>query len=135
MPLVINKATGVKFGKSEDGAVWLDPTKTTPTQFYQFWINTDDADVEDYLKTYTLLSKDEIEQVMAQQQQDPSQRAAQKKLAEEVTKLVHGEEAVNQAKEYSVSISQVGATLTFTGGTQTVNGAEIVKLTSRNWTG
>ena len=90
MPLVINKATGVKFGKSEGGAVWLDPQKTTPTQFYQFWINTDDGDVEEYLKVFTLLPEDEIEQVMTQQKQDPSAREAQKVLAEEVTKLVHG---------------------------------------------
>ncbi len=91
MPLVVNKTTGVKFGKSESGAVWLDPQKTTPTQFYQFWINTDDADVEDYLKIFTLLSKEQIEEVMSKHQSDPSQRAAQKTLAEEVTKLVHGQ--------------------------------------------
>ncbi|HZP55427.1 MAG TPA: tyrosine--tRNA ligase, partial [Candidatus Saccharimonadales bacterium] len=91
MPLIINKATGVKFGKSEGGAVWLDPQKTTPTQFYQFWINTDDADVEDHLKVFTLLSKEEIEHVMAKQRQDPSAREAQKMLAAEVTKLIHGE--------------------------------------------
>ena len=86
MPLVINKSTGVKFGKSEGGAVWLDPAKTTPTQFYQFWMNVDDADVEDYLKVFTLLSREEIERAVAEHQTDPSKRAAQKKLAEEVTK-------------------------------------------------
>jgi len=90
MPLVVNKATGRKFGKSEGGAVWLDPAKTSPTQFYQFWINCDDTDVEDYLKAFTLLPKEEIERVMAEQQADPSKRVAQKRLAEEVTKLVHG---------------------------------------------
>ncbi len=91
MPLVVNKETGQKFGKSEAGAVWLDPAKTSPTQFYQFWINVDDADVENYLKVFTLLPKDKIEQVMAEHKSDPSARKAQKILAEEVTKLVHGE--------------------------------------------
>lgn len=90
-PLIINKATGRKFGKSEDGAVWLDPAKTTPTQFYQFWMNCDDAGVEDYLKIYTLLSQDEIEAVMDQQRTDPAKRRAQRCLAEEVTKIVHGQ--------------------------------------------
>lgn len=97
MPLVVNKATGTKFGKSEAGAVWLDPAKTSPTQFYQFWINIDDADVEDYLKIFTLLPKEEIEQVMANHKADPAVRAAQKKLAEEITKIVHGEQESGSA--------------------------------------
>jgi tyrosyl-tRNA synthetase len=97
-PLVVNKTTGVKFGKSEAGAVWLDPAKTTPTQFYQFWINCDDAGVEDYLKIYTLLTKAEIESVMAEQQQNPSARVAQTRLAEAVTRLVHGEAALRTAQ-------------------------------------
>ena len=91
MPLVVNKATGAKFGKSEEGSVWLDPLKTTPTQFYQFWINVDDEDVEDYLKIFTLLPKEKIEQVMAEHKADSAKRSAQKVLAEEVTKLVHSE--------------------------------------------
>jgi tyrosyl-tRNA synthetase len=91
MPLVVDKATGRKFGKTEAGAVWLDPKKTTPTQFYQFWINISDEDVKDYLKIFTLLPKDQIEHLMDKQKSDPTQRAAQKALAEEVTKLVHGE--------------------------------------------
>lgn len=91
-PLVINKATGVKFGKSEGGAVWLDPAMTTPTQFYQFWINCDDQGVEEYLKIYTLLSKEEIEQMLAEHQQNPKARIAQTRLAQEVTKIVHGDE-------------------------------------------
>lgn len=90
-PLVVNKSTGVKFGKSEGGAVWLDPAKTTPTHFYQFWINCDDAGVEDYLKIYTLLSKPEIEGIMQQHAQNPAKRVAQTRLAQEVTQLVHGE--------------------------------------------
>jgi tyrosyl-tRNA synthetase len=92
MPLVVNKTTGVKFGKSEAGAIWLDAAKTTPTQFYQFWVNCDDAGVEDYLKIYTVLSKEEIDATMAQHRQNPSARLAQVKLAVEVTRLVHGEE-------------------------------------------
>lgn len=90
-PLVINKTTGIKFGKSEAGAVWLDPAKTTPTQFYQFWMNCDDAGVEDYLKIYTLLNQEEIAETMEQQRANPAQRVAQRRLAEEVTKIVHGQ--------------------------------------------
>jgi tyrosyl-tRNA synthetase len=91
-PLVINKTTGVKFGKSEDGAVWLDEKLTSPYKFYQFWLNVDDAGVEDYLKIYTLLSKDEIEKIMVQFDSDRAGRLAQKTLAYEVTKLVHGQD-------------------------------------------
>jgi tyrosyl-tRNA synthetase len=97
-PLVVNKTTGVKFGKSEAGAIWLDANKTTPTQFYQFWINCDDLGVGDYIKIYTMLPKEEIETVMAQHQQKPQQRIAQRRLAEEVTALVHGAEAAAIAR-------------------------------------
>jgi tyrosyl-tRNA synthetase len=90
--LVINQTTGKKFGKTEEGAVWLDPTKTSPFQFYQFWINVDDTGVEDYLKIYTELDKEEIGRVMAEFKQNPAERAAQKMLAYEVTKIVHGAE-------------------------------------------
>ncbi len=90
MPLIVNKETGQKFGKSEAGAVWLDPKKTTPTQFYQFWINTSDEEVESYLKVFTLLPKGKVEQVISDHNDDKSARKAQKVLAEEVTKLVHG---------------------------------------------
>ncbi len=98
VPLVVNKTTGIKFGKSEAGAVWLDSAKTTPTQFYQFWINCDDAGVEDYLKIYTLLDKDEIEGIMSEHRKNPSERQAQWHLAEEVTKLVHGQDVANTAR-------------------------------------
>ncbi len=93
-PLIINKATGRKFGKSEEGAVWLDPALTSPTQFYQFWINVDDAGVEDYLKIYTELEKGEIEQILDAHQSNRSTRQAQKHLAREVTRLVHGDDAM-----------------------------------------
>lgn len=99
MPLVINKTTGRKFGKSEDGAVWLDAAKTSPYKFYQFWLNVDDAGVEDYLKVYTLLDRTEIERVMETFRANPAARAAQKRLAYEVTALLHGnDQAEIQAK-------------------------------------
>lgn len=99
MPLVINKATGKKFGKSEEGAVWLDPKRTSPTQFYQFWINVDDEGAEDYLKVYTSLPREEIEAIAAQQKADPRSRIAQIRLAEEVTRLLHGEEELAIARQ------------------------------------
>jgi len=91
-PLVINKATGVKFGKSEGGAIWLDAEKTSVYKFYQFWLNVDDEGVIDYAKIYTLLSKPELDAVANEHQQNPSARMAQKTLAREVTTLVHGKE-------------------------------------------
>ena len=91
VPLVINKATGRKFGKSEGGAIWLDPNQTSVYKFYQFWLNVDDEGVIDYMKVYTLLSKDEIDKIAAEQAAAPHTRVAQKRLAWEVTNLVHGE--------------------------------------------
>lgn len=90
-PLIINKATGKKFGKSEDGAVWLDPNKTSVYKFYQFWLNADDEGVVDYAKVYTLLDKEAIDAMAEQVAQNPGVRQAQKTLAREVTKIVHGE--------------------------------------------
>lgn len=100
-PLIINKSTGKKFGKSEAGAVWLDPELTTPYQFYQFWLNVDDEGVEDYLKVYTLLGRQEIEDKMTRFRQNPAERYAQKTLAYEVTKLVHGVERAESVKRIS----------------------------------
>lgn len=91
-PLLINKSSGKKFGKSEGGAVWLDAAKTSPFEFYQFWFNAADEEVEEYLLKMTLLPKAEIDAVMAEQRSNPAGRAAQKRLAAEVTKLVHGVE-------------------------------------------
>ena len=99
IPLVINKATGKKFGKSEEGAIWLDPNKTSPTQFYQFWINCDDADVEDYLKVYTELDKLSIDEIMAKQRENPPERFAQTRLAQELTKLIHGDLELQRAEQ------------------------------------
>lgn len=100
IPLV-TKADGTKFGKSESGSVWLDPEKTTPYEFYQFWINTADADVVKYLKFFTFLSHEEIEQMETSVQEEPHLRKAQKTLAEEMTRLIHGEESLQQAIKIS----------------------------------
>ncbi|NCS82794.1 tyrosine--tRNA ligase [Candidatus Saccharibacteria bacterium] len=89
-PLIINKATGKKFGKTEEGAVWLDEEKTSVYAFYQFWLNSDDEGVVDYAKIYTLLTKDAIDAMQAQVATNPGAREAQKTLAMEVTKIVHG---------------------------------------------
>lgn len=100
-PLLVNKSTGRKFGKSEGGAVWLDPKKTDPFTFYQFWINADDADVEEYLLKMTLLSLEEIKAIMEGHKQDPSRRVAQKRLAVEVTTIVHGKELAEAQEKLS----------------------------------
>ncbi len=91
-PLVINKATGKKFGKSEGGAVWLDGAKTSVYKFYQFWLNADDEGVIDYAKVFTLLPKEQLDELAENHQRNPSARLAQKTLAQEVTALVHGKE-------------------------------------------
>lgn len=103
IPLML-KADGTKFGKTAGGAVWLDPKKTSPYEFYQFWLNTDDRDVIKYLKYFTFLSKDEIDSLEEQVKTEPQKRAAQRKLAEEVTAFVHGEDAVKQAEKISKAL-------------------------------
>ncbi len=89
-PLIINRATGRKFGKTEGGAIWLDESKTSIYKFYQFWLNADDEGVEEYLKIFTPLQKEAVDAVMKEFKAHPEQRHAQKTLALEVTKLVHG---------------------------------------------
>ena len=91
-PLVINKQTGVKFGKSEGGAVWLDPALTSPYKFYQFWLNCDDETSEDLIKIYTLLDQATIETLIDTHRANPGARTLQKTLAREVTDIVHGHE-------------------------------------------
>lgn len=86
---LIKKADGAKFGKTEKGNVWLDPAKTSPYQFYQFWLNASDEDSEKWIKIFTLLTKEEVDDLIARQKEAPHQRALQKSLAEEVTCLVH----------------------------------------------
>ena len=103
IPLV-TKADGTKFGKTESGAVWLDPEKTTPYEFYQFWINTADADVIKYLKFFTFLSKEEIEGLEKSVQEEAHLRNAQKTLAEEMTKLIHGEAALEQSQKITAAL-------------------------------
>lgn len=103
IPLV-TKSDGTKFGKTESGTIWLDREKTSPYEFYQFWINTDDRDVIQYLKYFTFLSKAEILKLEVEMQTSPEKRAAQKALAEELTKLVHGEESLLQAIKISEAL-------------------------------
>lgn len=97
-PLVINKQTGVKFGKSEGGAVWLDPAKTSPYKFYQFWLNVDDETAEDLVKIYTLLDKQTIDDLIASHRENKSARALQRELAYRVTELVHGQTVADQVR-------------------------------------
>ncbi|KOS24891.1 tyrosine--tRNA ligase [Bacillus anthracis] len=103
IPLV-TKSDGTKFGKTEGGAIWLDPEKTTPYEFYQFWINTDDRDVVKYLKYFTFLTKEQIHELEKKVEKEPQKREAQKALAEEMTKLVHGEEALEQAIKITAAL-------------------------------
>ena len=94
---LVTTASGAKFGKTEAGAIYLDPGLTSPYQFYQFWYNTDDGQVESYLKLFTLLPRHDIDALMKAHEKDPSRREAQGTLAAEVTKMVHGEEAMSNA--------------------------------------
>ena len=98
---LITKADGGKFGKTESGNVWLDPRYTSPYKFYQFWLNVSDADAEKYLKIFTALTKEEIDALIEEHAKDPGQRPMQKRLAKEVTVMVHSEEDYNAAVEAS----------------------------------
>jgi tyrosyl-tRNA synthetase len=108
LPL-LTTASGAKFGKSEGGNIWLDPDKTSPYAFHQFWINQDDRDAERLLRTFTFLSPDEIAAVMAQHHAAPEKRAAQRLLAAEMTKRIHGDEALAKAESAAAAL--------FSGGT------------------
>lgn len=116
IPLV-TKADGTKFGKTESGTVWLDPEKTTPYEFYQFWINTADADVIQYLKYFTFLDKETIDELEESVKNEPHLRKAQRRLAEEVTRLIHGEEALQSAIRISEAL--------FSGDISELNASEI----------
>lgn len=98
---LITKADGGKFGKTESGNVWLDPRYTSPYKFYQFWLNVSDADAEKYIKIFTALPKEEIDDLVAQQAADPGQRPLQKRLAKEITTMVHSAEDYEAAVEAS----------------------------------
>ena len=94
---LIKKADGTKFGKTAGGSVWLDPEKTSPYEFYQYWINAADADAENYIRIFTLKSKEEIEVIVAEHFELPHMRKLQKALAEDITSRVHGEDALRTA--------------------------------------
>lgn len=96
---LITKADGGKFGKTESGNVWLDPKRTSPYAFYQFWLNTSDEDAAKYIKIFTFLSQDEVEELSRQQQENPHLRPLQRRLAQEVTSLVHSEKDVRLAED------------------------------------
>ncbi|ENH95782.1 tyrosyl-tRNA synthetase [Gracilibacillus halophilus YIM-C55.5] len=114
---LITKSDGTKFGKTAGGAVWLDPEKTSPYEFYQFWINTDDRDVIRFLKFFTFLSLEEIDQLEKELEKAPEKRMPHKRLAEEMTKLVHGEEALKQAEKITEAL--------FSGDIKSLNAEEI----------
>ena len=104
VPLITEKSTGKKFGKSEGNAVWLDPLMTSPYKFYQFWLNVDDRGVADYIKIFTMIGRDEHEQLVTEASKDLSKRLLQKYLAYEVTKLVHGEARAESARNVTASL-------------------------------
>ncbi|MFT8317901.1 MAG: tyrosine--tRNA ligase [Sporolactobacillus sp.] len=114
---LITKSDGTKFGKSMGGAIWLDPKKTTPYEWYQFWINATDVDVVNYLKWFTFLSKDQIESLAVAVKERPELREAQKTLAREMTRLVHGEKGLKQAEEITAAL--------FSGEVSNLTGEEI----------
>ena len=98
---LITKSDGKKFGKTESGNIWLDPKRTTPYKFYQFWLNVSDEDAERYIKIFTSLDKETIDALVEEHKQDPGRRVLQHRLADEVTVMVHSQEALETAKEAS----------------------------------
>jgi tyrosyl-tRNA synthetase len=96
---LITKADGGKFGKTESGNIWLDPVKTTPYQFYQFWLNASDDDAEKWIRIFTFLEQGEVRSIIGEHHNDPAKRFLQKRLAEEITKFVHGEDELKKAVE------------------------------------
>ncbi|SFB36871.1 tyrosyl-tRNA synthetase [Lentibacillus halodurans] len=101
---LITKADGSKFGKTAGGAIWLNPEKTTPYVFYQFWINTDDRDVMKFLRYFTFLEDHELDELQLELENHPEKRLAQKRLAEEMTIMVHSQEALEQAQKITASL-------------------------------
>jgi tyrosyl-tRNA synthetase len=124
-PLITN-TSGSKFGKSEAGNIWLDPAKTSPYQFYQFWINTDDRDVERYLKLFTFLPLETIADAMAEHAHDPGKRIAHRLLARDVTARIHGEDAMQEAVRTSEAL--FGGEVQGTGLASSVSVAPTVKI-------
>jgi len=119
LPL-ITTAAGTKFGKTESGTIWLDPALTKPYEFYQFWLNADDRDAVKYLKFFTFLSRPEIEELEGVTAREPERRHAQRKLAQEVTLLVHGKEAVGEAEAATQKL--------FGGSIATMSVSELLKV-------
>ena len=107
---LITKADGTKFGKTESGNVWLDPEKTSPYHFYQFWLNVSDEDASRYIKIFTLIGKEEIESLIAEHNKSPHERILQKRLAEDVTVMVHSREELESAIEASQILFGKGTT-------------------------
>jgi tyrosyl-tRNA synthetase len=120
---LLTTASGTKFGKTEGGAVWLDPARTSPYQFFQFWLNADDRDVERLLRFFTFLSLEELAALLAEQARDPGKRPAQRRLAEDVTTRVHGADAVRSVIEAS--------RLLFGGTDLRAAGADVLRVLSR----
>lgn len=130
LPLIINKATGKKFGKSEAGAIWLDETKTSPFDFYQFWLNSDDESSKDYVKIFTEVEKLEYDALVMMADRDPAQRLTQKYLAYAVTTLVHGKAKADLAKAqsekmFSGDFSHIPQNQIFTVTPEYVSGNEV----------
>ena len=107
---LIKKSDGSKFGKTESGNVWLDPTKTSPYKFYQFWVNTTDEDAKNYIKYFTFLTQEEVNALIEEHDKDPGKRTLQKALSKEITTLVHGEENYLAAVETSGVLFKGGMT-------------------------
>ena len=107
---LITKADGGKFGKTESGNIWLDPKRTSPYKFYQFWLNTSDEDAAKYIKIFTMLSQEEVEEMVAKHAEAPHQRLLQNYLAEDLTRTVHSEEALQSAKDASQILFGKGTT-------------------------
>jgi len=98
---LITKSDGSKFGKSEGGNVWLDAKRTSPYKFYQYWLNSSDEDAEKYIKIFTFLTEDEIDSIVKEHQESPHLRVLQKRLGEEITKMVHSKDHFENAKKAS----------------------------------
>ena len=118
IPLML-KSDGTKFGKSAGNAIWLDPEKTTPYEFYQFWLNQQDGDIVKFLKYFTFLSHEEIDALAIEIETQPHLRVAHKRLAEEVTRFVHGQEALDEAIQITEAL--------FTGEVQNLSASQIAQ--------
>lgn len=118
IPLML-KSDGTKFGKSAGGAIWLDPEQTTPYEFYQFWLNQQDGDVVKFLKYFTFLSKEEIDVIEKEVAEQPHLRSGQKRLAEEITRFVHGQAALDEALLITTAL--------FTGNVQDLSAKQIAE--------